>query len=401
MRKLTITGKVLVIKSEVVPKLLYLGYVFPMPQVFRIKPEEIYCLQQSTASKHYDVTFCTGECAEEVRRRFHGEENEELKKYTVTPLYRNDYRILTIHMYNPWVSEETIKYFLGRYVTVLPGVRKIKDGLGLWTGKRQFRVKLNVDTSTEDGYCHPPAVFSIGADRGFLVYAGQPQACRKCGSTGHNADRCEQMRCRSCGKIGHITKDCKEPRKCHLCDSETHMARDCTRPRSYSEAAGNEHYRKSDAEADIGKRTQEASTAAEDHLNEERAGSKEGGVEQRNKEEGTLRESDAEREKQAEDGQVWAVVAKPRRKSAKRRRKVSSGASPEETKTENKEDREERIEQVENTEGHVLRGTQTECMHTPLSDFTSDGDTGEEAESEEKSEDSFIKNLLAQVNMKS
>uniref|UniRef100_A0AAX7SUA1 CCHC-type domain-containing protein n=1 Tax=Astatotilapia calliptera TaxID=8154 RepID=A0AAX7SUA1_ASTCA len=129
-------------------------------------------------------------------------------------------------MYNPWVSEETIKYFLGRYVTVLPGVRKIKDGLGLWTGKRQFRVKLNVDTSTEDGYCHPPAVFSIGADRGFLVYAGQPQACRKCGSTGHNADRCEQMRCRSCGKIGHITKDCKEPRKCHLCDSETHMARD-------------------------------------------------------------------------------------------------------------------------------------------------------------------------------
>lgn len=35
MRKLTITGKVLVIKSEVVPKLLYLGYVFPMPQVFR------------------------------------------------------------------------------------------------------------------------------------------------------------------------------------------------------------------------------------------------------------------------------------------------------------------------------------------------------------------------------
>uniref|UniRef100_A0A3P9DU06 CCHC-type domain-containing protein n=1 Tax=Maylandia zebra TaxID=106582 RepID=A0A3P9DU06_9CICH len=161
----------------------------------------------------------------------------ELKKYMVTPLYRNDYRILTVHMYNPWVTEETIKYFLGRYVTVLPGVRKIKDGLGLWTGKRQFRVKLKMDMTTEDGYCHPPAVFSIGADRGFLVYAGQPQACRKCGSTGHNADNCEQVRCRSCGKNGHITRDCKEPRRCHLCGSDTHMARDCTRPRSYSEAA--------------------------------------------------------------------------------------------------------------------------------------------------------------------
>uniref|UniRef100_A0A668REP3 CCHC-type domain-containing protein n=1 Tax=Oreochromis aureus TaxID=47969 RepID=A0A668REP3_OREAU len=79
------------------------------------------------------------------------------------------------------------------------------------------------------GYCHPPAVFSIGADRGFLVYAGQPQACRKCGSVGHNAEQCDQVRCRSCGKLGHITRDCKEPRRCHLCDSEEHMARDCTK----------------------------------------------------------------------------------------------------------------------------------------------------------------------------
>uniref|UniRef100_A0A3Q3CGE7 CCHC-type domain-containing protein n=1 Tax=Haplochromis burtoni TaxID=8153 RepID=A0A3Q3CGE7_HAPBU len=172
--------------------------------------------------------------AEEVRKKSIVEEDEELRKYTVTPLYRNDYRILTIHMYNPWVTEETIKYFLGRYVTVLPGVRKIKDGLGLWTGKRQFRIKLNTDMDSEDGYCHPPAVFSIGADRGFLVYAGQPQACRKCGSTGHNADQCDQVRCRSCGKLGHITKDCKEPRRCHLCDSDAHMARDCTKPRPYS-----------------------------------------------------------------------------------------------------------------------------------------------------------------------
>uniref|UniRef100_A0A669B355 CCHC-type domain-containing protein n=1 Tax=Oreochromis niloticus TaxID=8128 RepID=A0A669B355_ORENI len=78
-----------------------------------------------------------------------------------------------------------------------------------------------------NGYCHPPAVFSIGADRGFLVYAGQPQACRKCGSVGHNAEQCDQVRCRSCGKLGHITRDCKEPRRCHLCDSEEHMARDC------------------------------------------------------------------------------------------------------------------------------------------------------------------------------
>uniref|UniRef100_A0A3P9DUH2 CCHC-type domain-containing protein n=1 Tax=Maylandia zebra TaxID=106582 RepID=A0A3P9DUH2_9CICH len=96
----------------------------------------------------------------------------------------------------------------------------------------------NADSQIKCGYVYRGRI--LPSTRGILH-----RTCRKCGSTGHNADRCEQMRCRSCGKIGHITKDCKEPRKCHLCDSETHMARDCTRPRSYSERAGNEHYRKS------------------------------------------------------------------------------------------------------------------------------------------------------------
>uniref|UniRef100_A0A3P9BM17 CCHC-type domain-containing protein n=1 Tax=Maylandia zebra TaxID=106582 RepID=A0A3P9BM17_9CICH len=348
-RKLTITGKVLAVKADILPALLHLAYVFPMIlyDALKVQPEEIYCLQQSTASKHYDVTFCTGEYAEEVRKRCGTEENEELKKYMVTPLYRNDYRILTVHMYNPWVTEETIKYFLGRYVTVLPGVRKIKDGLGLWTGKRQFRVKLKMDMTTEDGYCHPPAVFSIGADRGFLVYAGQPQACRKCGSTGHNADNCEQVRCRSCGKNGHITRDCKEPRRCHLCGSDTHMARDCTRPRSYSEAA---------------KLISEKNTGGEHYVNRT-----------------PRRETSRGRTGVGSSSEV--LLQKRQKRKIKRIGRNGSSRW--------------------NTEGHVLRGTQTECMHTPLSDFTSDGDTGEEAESEEKSEDSFIKNLLAQVNMKS
>lgn len=130
--------------------------------------------------------------------------------------------------------EETIRYFLGRYVTLLPGVRKIKDGLGISTGKRQFHIKLEMDINSEDGYRHPPAFFSIGVDRGFLVYAGQPQACRRCGSTGHEAEQCDQVRCRSCNNTGHTTRDCKEPKRCHLCDSEAHIARDCTKPRPYA-----------------------------------------------------------------------------------------------------------------------------------------------------------------------
>lgn len=48
---------------------------------------------------------------EEVRRAAIATANEELRKYAVIPLYRNDYRILTVHMYNPWVTEETIRCF--------------------------------------------------------------------------------------------------------------------------------------------------------------------------------------------------------------------------------------------------------------------------------------------------
>lgn len=127
-----------------------------------------------------------------------------------------------------------------------------------------------------------------------------------------------------------------------------------------------------------------------------KGGGREDGAEQ-GKEKGD-KMGEKNEEKQSEEGQIWEVAAKPRRKSAKRRRKVSLGVPPGGTIL--KEGKGERMEEGGEMGGYVLRGTQTECMHTPLSDLTSDGDVEEEeVESEEKSEDSFIKNLLAQVNM--
>lgn len=170
------------------------------------------------------LNITTIERAEDARRKANTVVSEDLKRYAVTPLYRSDYRILTVHMYNPWVSEETIRCFLERHVKVFPGVRMIKDGLSIWTGKRQFRIQLQEDLNSEDGLRHPPAVFSIGADRGFLIYAGQPLSCRKCGGKGHDVEHCDQVRCRSCNGMGHSTRDCTEPKRCHLCGSEEHMA---------------------------------------------------------------------------------------------------------------------------------------------------------------------------------
>ncbi|CAI5692665.1 unnamed protein product [Oreochromis niloticus] len=189
-------------------------------------------------------------------------------------------------------------------------------------------------TPFEDGYCHPPAVFSIGADRGFLVYAGQPQACRKCGSVGHNAEQCDQVRCRSCGKLGHITRDCKEPRRCHLCDSEEHMARDCTKPRPYSTVVktGLIGEKRSEEETDSGEgaRPQEPPPAAGNQANEDKVEGVEEGTERSEEEGERSHEQDGEKVQQGEEPQKgWEVVGKPRRKSAKRRRKVSPAAFPE------------------------------------------------------------------------
>lgn len=165
---------------------------------------------------------------EEVRGLFRANATAPaLVDFNVESMCRHNMRVLTVHMFNPWVTEETLVCYLSRYVTILPGVRDIKDALGIWTGKRQFRVLLREDESGHDGYRHPPASFSIGADRGYLMYAGQPRFCRKCSTYGHLADACSQTRCRNCGTIGHTMRDCTVPKRCSLCNSEDHLFRHC------------------------------------------------------------------------------------------------------------------------------------------------------------------------------
>uniref|UniRef100_A0A3P9ALV9 CCHC-type domain-containing protein n=1 Tax=Esox lucius TaxID=8010 RepID=A0A3P9ALV9_ESOLU len=150
-----------------------------------------------------------------------------LKDFHVESMCRHNQRVLTVHMYNPWVSDETLVHYLSRYVTMLPGTRKIKDALGIWTGKRQFSVLLKEDKSSHDGYLHPPASFWFGPDRGYILYAGQPIYCRKCNTFGHLAEACTQTRCRNCSTLGHTMKDCNAPKRCNLCGSEEHLFRHC------------------------------------------------------------------------------------------------------------------------------------------------------------------------------
>jgi hypothetical protein len=74
-------------------------------------------------------------------------------------------------MYNPHVKDEDVRAFLGGYMDNVSSARYLRDSLGFWNGKRGFQALLRESPKSEDGYLHPPAMFSLGADRGTLYYA--------------------------------------------------------------------------------------------------------------------------------------------------------------------------------------------------------------------------------------
>ncbi|MBN3285520.1 ZCHC3 protein, partial [Polyodon spathula] len=134
---------------------------------------------------------------------------------------------MTVHMFNPYVSDYDVELFLSRYCSSVAGGVLLRDKNGIWTGKRQFRVDLKPDADGYDGFKHPPANFSIGPNRGYLFYSGQPQHCRKCGKFGHLAVLCDNVICRNCQGAGHEAKDCLVGKKCSICDSEGHLFKQC------------------------------------------------------------------------------------------------------------------------------------------------------------------------------
>lgn len=161
-----------------------------------------------------------------------------LSSFDITCLAKTNFRTINVHMYNPHVADIAIKAFLGRYCDVTSGAKYMKDSLGFWNGRRQFQVLLKPDKEGFDGFLHPPAVFTLGSDRGMLFYTRQPPFCKKCREYGHVTAACSVGRCRFCKSGEHEAKDCREPKECHGCGSRLHLFRDCpSRRQSYAEAA--------------------------------------------------------------------------------------------------------------------------------------------------------------------
>ncbi|XP_052449391.1 uncharacterized protein LOC128011245 [Carassius gibelio] len=194
----------------------------------KLKVEDVYCLQTNRQEKCFDVTVNTGELCKAVLEKFERMDKVGLVgRFNVISLDRPNFRVITVHMYNPYVTDEALVAFLAKFAEVLTPARYVRDSVGLWTGKRQFQVLLRTEKNGLEGLMHPPAQFNIGADKGYLFYSRQPPFCRRCRRYGHNDGGCEEQRCLQCAQLGHIAKECTVPKSCHSCGSLDHLMRDC------------------------------------------------------------------------------------------------------------------------------------------------------------------------------
>uniref|UniRef100_A0AAY4CTX1 CCHC-type domain-containing protein n=1 Tax=Denticeps clupeoides TaxID=299321 RepID=A0AAY4CTX1_9TELE len=195
--------------------------------VLSLKASDIVCVQRNGPQRFVDVTVLADGRFTTMLEVCREKKEEGLKNYAVEQLWWADKKIITVHIFNPFLPAETVRKFLQQYVELQPGHREMRDELGIWNGRRQFQARLRPDPSAPDGLCHPPGYFNIEGNRGYLFYPQQPPFCKLCLGRGHTADACTNMKCRNCLDKGHMAKDCTGPRRCKICGGDNHLARSC------------------------------------------------------------------------------------------------------------------------------------------------------------------------------
>ncbi|KAL6461347.1 hypothetical protein MHYP_G00294910 [Metynnis hypsauchen] len=133
--------------------------------------DDLVCAQRNNAARFFDVAMSSEEVYQRVLERGVDVSDHPLgKKFDLYPLGHNGRRMVTVHLFNPFVTAEVIRTFLRRYGEVQPGETMVRDELGIWNGRRQFMVEFREDG--KGGLTHPPAYFSLDGNKGYLFYRG-------------------------------------------------------------------------------------------------------------------------------------------------------------------------------------------------------------------------------------
>ncbi|KAL7852924.1 hypothetical protein SRHO_G00187090 [Serrasalmus rhombeus] len=135
--------------------------------------QDLVCAQRNNALRFFNVTMASEEAYGQVLGRGVNLKGHPLGKgFDLYPLGHTGRQMVTIHLFNPFVTAEAIRTFLRR---------------------------------------------------------GQPAFCRGCLQHGHEVSGCRDLKCKNCLGQGHLAKDCRDPCRCKNCGGEGYLAHSCPR----------------------------------------------------------------------------------------------------------------------------------------------------------------------------
>uniref|UniRef100_M3XLK8 CCHC-type domain-containing protein n=1 Tax=Latimeria chalumnae TaxID=7897 RepID=M3XLK8_LATCH len=199
----------------------------------RFTPLRVFALIHISGSREFEFSFRNGVYLEQFWDKFvQMQHNPVWKDFIAVRISQANLKTVTILFKNESVPSLDILYWLRKQCTVLGDLDPIYDRFGFWVGGYKVRVRLE---ATEYAIKHLPSIITIGRNRGFLFYAGQPKTCFKCGSKQHLSSYCPKLVCGKCGQQGHLSQNCEAEVLCNPCKNTGHFYLQCPRSaRNYS-----------------------------------------------------------------------------------------------------------------------------------------------------------------------
>uniref|UniRef100_H3A6Y4 CCHC-type domain-containing protein n=1 Tax=Latimeria chalumnae TaxID=7897 RepID=H3A6Y4_LATCH len=188
-------------------------------------PLHVFAFIHIAGTREFDISFRNVAYLDSFWARYKEVKDDLLwKDFEVIKISESATRQVTILFKSELVPASDISFWLKRHCEEVGFLKPIHDRNGFWIGGYKVLVKLYI---TDAGLVHLPNFITIGRDRRFLFYPGQPSVCHKCGLGRHFGTNCTKLFCSRCGLSGHLAKDCKSEIKCNLCNQTGHLYINC------------------------------------------------------------------------------------------------------------------------------------------------------------------------------